>query len=352
MERPANCHTTKLKYVFRIKLDQYGNVDKYKTRLVAKGFQQIPAQEYCETYSPVVNKRSLRIFLTLAAHYDLDLHHLDVTTAFLYGAVDEDIYVEIPEGYHDFHDSDFLDKDIVLKLNKALYGLKQAPLKWNEKFTSFIIGLGYVQCQADPCVFFKYKSNSITIILLHVDDVPIATNDSRELRSLTTNLEANFKFKNLGTLEFCLGLQISRDRDKRLVYVKQSTYAANIIKEYWEDGPCKSTMIPMAPGTSLDCTSDSEAETNRPFRNVVGALMYLMTNSRPDLAYSVNAVARFMHKPGMQHWKAVKKILRYLSGTIHTGIALGGKLSLTGWADASFATANEDSHSILGMLFF
>ena len=183
-----------------------------------------------------------------------------------------------------------------------------------------------------------------------MDDLPIASNNPAEMELLVKSLEANFKFKDCGKLQYCLGLHIERNRKNKTIYLHQSTYSRNIVERFWKDGPCRPTDIPMSPGVHLDKTPDNEAEVDKPFRNLVGALMYLMTNTRPDLAFSVTSIARYMHKPGKQHWKAAKKILRYLAGTTDKGIALGGDLTLTGWADASFATSVEDCHSILGYI--
>ena len=152
-----------------------------KTRLVINGAHQV-AGEYWDTYSPVVDKKTFRMFLSIAANYDLDVHQFDIVTAFLSGELEEDIYMEVPQGYWDFHENQWEGQDVVLKLNKALYGLKQAPLKWNQRFNQFMISNGYSRATSDPCLYYKFGPNrSMTLLVVQLDDSNLASNDPEEM---------------------------------------------------------------------------------------------------------------------------------------------------------------------------
>ena len=148
------------------------------------------------------------------------------------------------------------------------------------------------------------------MLVVHVDDSDLASNEPKEMARLMDQLKLNFKFKDFVELSYCLGLNIARDRANKLLYLNQPIFTRNILKKFWSDGPCRSTVVPMTPGLYLDSLSEDENEIDQPYRNLVGALMYLATNTRPDISYSVGAMARFMHKPGQAHWDAAKKVIR------------------------------------------
>lgn len=209
MPLPKNNSLIKSRWTFKIK-PGYNNKEKiYKARFVTKGFSQGVGVDFDETqvYAPVVKHDSLRILLSLAAVYDLELLQMDIKTAFLYGDLDEELYVQQPEGFVQPG-----NEDLVRRLIKPLYGLKQAPRKWNEKFNEFLLLFGLTQSTADPCIYFHSngKPDNLIVIGIWVNDGLIACKSKSIAQSIVTHLEKQFE-KTSGTADKFIGLEITRD---------------------------------------------------------------------------------------------------------------------------------------------
>jgi transposase InsO family protein len=200
--KPVGC-----KWVFKTKKDSKGNIERHKARLVAKGFTQLEGIDYCETFSPVSTKESMRIILALVAHYDLELHQMDVKTAFLNGDLDEEIYMEQPQGFSE-------NDRLVCKLNKSIYGLKQASRQWYIKFSKVIVTFGFTENIVDQCVYLKESGSKFIILMLYVDDILLATNDMKLLSETKQFLTSHFDMKDMGEAAQVLGIEIRRDRAK------------------------------------------------------------------------------------------------------------------------------------------
>ena len=190
------------KWVFKLKKDSDGKLLKYKARLVVKGFGQKKGIDFDEIFSPVVKMSSIRVVLSLTASLDLELEQLDVKTAFLHGDLNEEIYMSQPEGF------EVKGKEhMVCKLKKSLYGLKQAPRQWYKKFDSFMVSHEYKRTDADHCVYFrKFTDGNFIILLLYVDDMLIAGNDSKLIGKLKERLFKSFDMKDLGPAKQMLGM--------------------------------------------------------------------------------------------------------------------------------------------------
>ena len=350
---PLDKNVISCKWVFRVKEDSSGNPTVYKARLTPRGYEQISGLDYTETFSPVSRHTSLRVILSLAATNDLELHHMDVNNAFPNADLQEEIYMNPPDGYT-------VPEGKVLKLNKALYGLKQAPRAWNQLIHSFLVSLGFRNTDADSCVYIKSSTSNIMIIGLFVDDLIIACNNVNELNSFKSKISTKFKMKDLGDIKSYLGMEISRNRSSRTITIHQSKYTKNMLEKFRMQD-CNPTPVPMIPGTILSISMCPQSQVEEdfmsriPYRQAVGSLMYLMVATRPDLAYCVNQVAKYMTNPGKAHWQAVKHIFRYVKGTMNLGITYGGtdinnKDVLSMYVDADWANSVDDRKSVTGFV--
>ena len=283
-ETASNILTSK--WVFNVKempsLDG-GSTEKAKARLVARGFQQVQGVDYTETYAPVVKLTSIRVLLAVAAHLDLELHQLDVVTAFLNGDIDEDIYMHQPEGFRDPPKPDH-----VCKLVKSLYGLKQAGRKWNEKIDQFLSNdLKFNSSPSDPCMYIKVDGRSVVIISLYVDDLLLAGNNLDAISWIKGELNKRFEMKDLGEAKVILGLEITRDRKNHVLLLGQSKYAGDILERFGMQyyRPMSTPMVQSNSNDNcLEVISDStDVATSAPYRQAIGALMYLMLGTRPDI---------------------------------------------------------------------
>ena len=200
VELPKGCKRVGCKWVFKTKRDSIGNIERYKARLVAKGFTQKDGIDYKETFSPVSKKDSLRIIMALVAHYDLELHQMDVKTAFLNGNLEEEIYMDQPEGF-----SVKGKEHMVCKLKKSIYGLKQASRQWYLKFNDTIASFGFQENTVDRCIYMKVSGSKFIFLVLYVDAILLATNDLGLLHQTKKYLSQNFEMKDMGEATYAIG---------------------------------------------------------------------------------------------------------------------------------------------------
>ena len=208
-ELPEGSKRVGCKWVFKTKRDSMGNVERYKARLVAKGYTQKDGVDYKETFSPVSKKDSLRIIMVLVAYYDLELHQMDVKTAFLNGNLEEKVYMDQPQGFETTE-----KESLVCKLKKSIYGLKQASRKWYLKFNNTILSYGFVENTVNKCIYMKVSGSRFVIMVLYVDDILLAANDKGMLRDVKEFLSKNFEMKDMGETSYVIGIEIFRDRSQ------------------------------------------------------------------------------------------------------------------------------------------
>ncbi|CAL8990447.1 unnamed protein product, partial [Prunus brigantina] len=229
---------------------------------------------------------SIRVVLGLVASLNLEIKQLDVKTAFLHGDLEEEIYMEQPEGFKVKG-----KEDLVCRLKMSLYGLKQAPRQWYKKFDSFMIEHRYQRTTSDHCVFVKrFDDGEFIILLLYVDDMLIVGQNSDKISKLKKELSKSFAMKDLGPAKRILGMSITRDRKN------------------WKSRLSQESYIEKSP----TCEKEKENMAMVPYSSAVGSLMYAMICTRPDITHAVGVVSRFLSKPGREHWNAVKWIRRYL----------------------------------------
>ena len=361
--------TTRWVFVEKQKIDENGNISLFpKARNVVRGFEQVQGVDYLETFAPVVKYTSVRTLCSIVAEQDLEMHLMDANTAFLNGIIEEDIFIEIPEGVEITEEdvkhlgldnlNDIDSMDLVCKLEKSMYGTKQAPRCWNKKINSVLLDqLEFERSEADPCLYVKHDSKGIMVIAMYVDDMILVAKTRSQISWMKSMLCSNFEMKDLGEAKFCLGMEITRNRREKKLWLTQEGYMNKIMERFGmlECKPVATPMVePKSPYERLEEISvqDEKAE-GVPYREAVGSLMYLMICTRPDIAYAVGKVARFCESPKMKHWVAVKRILRYVKGTCNVGLRYEGMKvgSAFGYCDSDWAGDVSDRKSTSAYVF-
>lgn len=344
VRRPESQKVIDNKWVFKVKKNPNGSIDRYKARLVVRGFHQQHGIDYQETFSPVVRYDSIRTILAIAAMERMDMQQFDVKTAFLYGELAERVYMHQPIGFED-------GTNRVCQLRKSLYGLKQASRCWNHKFTSFIEEFGFTACTSDPCVFVKASGDDTTILAIYVDDGIIVGNKKRNIDRVIQHLQCQFEVKIVGIGCF-LGMQIDR-MDNGSIFVHQSGYARKVLQRFnMED--CKPVSTPSDPNQKLTKCDEAIDDERFPYRQLIGSLMYLATATRPDICYALGMVSRYMEHPKAIHVNAAKRIIRYIKGTLDHGILYNNSNAycLNGFSDSDYAGNLDTRRSTTGYAFF
>ncbi|KAF7137709.1 hypothetical protein RHSIM_Rhsim07G0041900 [Rhododendron simsii] len=358
VETPEGIQPVGYKWVFVRKCNEKNEVVRYKARLVAQGFSQRPGIDYEETYSPVMDGITFRFLISLVVTECLDMRLMDVVTAYLYGSLDADIYMKIPEGYAMPEACNSKPRSVYsLKLQKSLYGLKQSGRMWYKRLSDYLLKEGYENDLICPCIFTKKSNSGFAIIAVYVDDLNLV-GTPEELIKTAEYLKREFEMKDLGKTKFCLGLQIEHLPNGILVH--QSAYTEKVLKQFYMDKahPLSTPMVVR----SLDVNKDpfrplEEGEDilgpEVPYMSAIGALMYLANCTRPDIAFSVNLLARYSSAPTQRHWKGIKHIFRYLRGTIDLGLfySNGSASQLIGYADAGYLSDPHKARSQTGYVF-
>lgn len=325
---PEDKRTISCRWVFKIKRNLDGSIERYKARLVARGYSQKEGIDYNETFSPVARYDSIRALLSISAAYRMHLLQFDVKTAFLYGDLEEEIYMDQPPGFND-------GTNKVMKLTKGLYGLKQAPRQWNAKINQFFSTQNFNRSYQDHCIFFKTKP-FLTICVIYVDDGLVASTDLSELKQLTNSLSSTFEMK-FHTPQIFVGMEIRQSPNRESISIKQTTYINELLKRF-KMTDCKSMSTPGDSKVKLEA-SNEQPNTNIPYQEAVGALLYLSIISRPDITFQVCKASQFNKCYNDIHYSAVKRIFRYLKGTTDTGITYSpdpNNFNLIAYCDADY----------------
>ena len=336
--KPIGC-----KWIFKRKLKADGSVDKYKVRLVAKGYTQKEGIDYFDTYSPVSRITSIRTLIAIASLNNMEIHQMDVKTAFLNGELDEEIYMEQPEGFVVQG-----QENKVCKLVKSLYGLKQAPKQWHEKFDHTMLSHGFKINECDKCVYIKTYANSCVFVYLYVDDMLIMGTSKDVIMSTKKLLSSIFDMKDLGLADVILGIQIKINNEGYIL--TQSHYVEKILNKYNQSN-CKVAVTPFDANCKLK-KNTRDAVSQLQYSQVIGSLMYLMNATRPDIAYSVSRLSRYTSNPEKDHWEALVRVLRYLKYTITYGLHYTKYPPvLEGYSDANWISDNTETKSTSGYVF-
>jgi hypothetical protein len=338
--------------VFKRKRGVDGQFNRFKSRLVVKGYRQRKGVDFDETFSPVASYSSVRMLLAIAASKGLDVLQYDVKTAFLHGDIDvDDIYVEQPEGYIVEGKEDW-----VYRLKKSLYGLKQAPRIFNKAIHKVFVNCGFQQSKRDPCVYIKILNDETTILIIFVDDIIIASNVKHQYFEMFR--QAKIDIQEVGELNHFLGIRILRDRSKRIITMDQTVYIDRILEKFGlsNSKPVSTPMSTEVLSAAMCPKTPDEFKSmkNVPYRQAVGSIMYLAVSTRPDIAKAVSSVSKYLENPGQKHWNSVKRILKYLKGTRALKLHLGGtsEIELKVWSDADWAGDLDKRRSTTGYVVF
>lgn len=353
VERPYNANVVSSKWVLRIKKNAAGEIDKYKARLVARGFTQIHGVDYTETYAPVARLSTFRYLIALANRNGWPIDTIDFDSAFLNSVLDENevIYLEQPRGFA-VKDS----RRYVYRLHKSLYGLKQGAKNWYDALKKAMEELGFTVLNADKGVFVKVIDGEIVIVAAHVDDCLVTGSKRVLIDEFKVEINKRYKITDLGECKWLLGFKITRDLANRTISLSQGAYIDTILTRFNFDDlkPCAIPIDPSQPLSRSQCPTslaDIARMKNVPYREAVGSLMYASMGTRPDITFATNTVAQFVDNPAWIHWEAVKKIFRYLKGTRNLELVYGGsKNDMVGFVDADGAS-QDHRRAISGYVF-
>jgi hypothetical protein len=338
---PKGRKLVRCKWIYKTKYAADGSVDKHKAHLVAKGFSQVEGIDYSETFAPVAKMNSIRLVLSLAASQGWSVYQMDVKSAFLHGDLDEEIYMEQPPGF-------VQDSSLVCRLRRSLYGLKQAPRAWYEKMDSFLISSGFDRCHSDPTVYTQKHGTDLLILVLYVDDLILTGSSSSMIQSIQQALMGQFEMTDLGLLHYFLGLQVLQSSEGISIF--QQKYALDLLQRFGMVD-CKPAPTPFQSGVTLSASCSSPRINPSLYRQLIGSLLYL-THTRPDISFAVGLVSRFSQDPHESHWKAAKRILRYIQGTTNFGIQYSsGASQLVGFTDSDWAGSVDDRKSTSGFVY-
>jgi hypothetical protein len=291
----------------------------------------------------------MRLLLAIAAHYSWGVHHMDVKSVFLNGELQEEVYVQQPPGFiNNKH------KNKVPKLHKALYGLRQTPRAWNQKLDAELLALGFTRCVDEHGMYTRGKEGGRLIVGVYVDDLIITGGDVGAITKFKVQMQRIFRMSDLGLLSYYLGLEVTQGAHG--IMLRQSAYATKVLEKAGLAG-CNASATPMEPKLKLLKESTTPSVDATEYRSLIGSLRYLC-NSRPNLAYSVGYLCRFMEAPRQEHLAAVKRVLCHVAGTInwglhfHPGKKNGSAPELQGYSDSDLAGDINDRKSTSGLIFF
>ena len=303
--------------------------------------------DYFQTFSPTAKLKSMRTLLSIAAVRDYEAVHFDVSTAFLNGTLDEEVYMDQPEGFE-------TGTDDVCHLRKTLYGLKQSPREWYKELKHTFSTLGLYPSKNDASVFIADKKRKF-YVGVYVDDMLIITPSKDKVAEFYDKINSIYTVKNLGPVEKLLGIRVRQDRKLRKMWLDQETYARNIVKTYNLDILGKRS-VPVSSLTKLqeNALNDPEIPPGTPYQQLIGSLMYLAQGTRPDIAFAVGLVSRYLVNPRESHWKITQQIGEYVASTLDYCIVYSGRdhdETLVGYADADWANDVDTRRSVSGFVF-
>jgi hypothetical protein len=343
---PLGAKTIGVKWIYKTKYNEKGEVEKHKARLVAKGYTQKYGIDYGEVFAPVARWDTIRTILSIAASKKWCVFQLDVKSAFLHGELVEEVYIDKPAGYHKG------GSEMVYRLKKALYGLRQAPRAWYSKIESYFCAEKFEKCTYEPTLFVKNGvRGKILIVSLYVDDLIYTGNDLKMIEEFKESMKGRFAMTDLGKMRYFLGVEVSQN--EKGIFIFQHKYASEILSRFGMK-ECNKVCSPIVPGCKLVKDENGKASDSTTYKQMVGCLMYLLA-TRPDIAFSVCLVARYMERPTEIHVAAVKRIMRYLKGSLSFGIWYRSgdvdDLQMIGWTDSDYAGDSDDRKSTSGYVF-
>nr|GFA88152.1 retrovirus-related Pol polyprotein from transposon TNT 1-94 [Tanacetum cinerariifolium] len=343
VDRPLCTNVINLKRLWKNKRDEENTVIRNKSRLVAKGYAHKEGVDFEESFAPVASLEAVRLFIAYAAHKSFTIYQMDVKTAFLYGPLKEEVYVNQPDGFVDpYH------PDKVYRLKKALYGLKQDPRAWYDELSKFLQSKGFTKGSIDPTLFITKHRGDILLVQIYVDDIVFGSTNPNLFKRFEKLMHSKFEM-SMGELKFFLGIQIHQP--PRRIFINQAKYAQEILVKHGMTS-CDGIGTPMAT-KHLDADLSGTLVDQTKYRSKVGALMYI-TASRPDIMHATCYCARYQAQPTEKHLTVVKWIFRYLKDTIHMGLCYPKDtgFELTTFSDSDHAGCLDSRKSTSGGIQF
>ena len=331
---------------YRIKENLDGSIARFKARWVAKGYMQVEGRDYNEKFAPVVRSDTSRILLSVAATKGWRIRQFDIKVAFLNSNMDRKLYTTEPKGYETGEGNACL-------LNKALYGLVQSAYLWFEEIKGTLVAYGLIQSKHDDALF--YNPHTELYVTVYVDDIKAFAPTDAIINDLSTFISKKYELTDLGDLKWYLGMEINRLTDGFII-LTQTKYIRDLLHKHGMEN-CAAVSTPMTQVQLTKAPDGYKCEKDQltQYQSLLGELMHLMVQTRPDLAYCVSRLAQFMSNPTEDHWSALKRVLRYLQGTKDLGICYKhalGNLSMSVWTDSSWGEDPDDSRSTNGYLVF
>ena len=352
-KKPPGANSVGCKWVYKVKLNADGSVERFKARLVAQGYSQKHGIDFFETYSPVMRGTTFRWLLSMAAKHGWSTKMADITAAYLYGKIDVPIYMKQPAGFDNGNPDEFLE------LLKSLYGLKQSGRIWYQKLTQYLIHtLGCIQSRADPCVLKKIlESGEIVYIAIYVDDICFF-GDNVAIDFIMNGLKKEFKLRDLGELSYCLGIQIVRNSNG--IFIHQNKYIMRLLDRFKDHVPKYPSTTPMEHHARFSKTYEADhpeySDLDTPidktlYQSILGALNYAAVNTRPDISTVVSYLSGYASNPSKKHYKSICRVLGYLKGTADLGIfyAKSGNNEPISYTDAAF-NVHPEARSQIGFV--
>jgi hypothetical protein len=335
VDRPAD-RSAKIigsKMVMRIKRDADGNPAKHKARWTAQGFTQRPGVDYDETYAPTAHFNVLLTLLAVASQKGMHLHQMDVDNAYLNAPIQEELYLRPPPELQDRWPGK------VLRIRKAIYGLRQSANEWFEVFSAALMELGWQQADSDPCLFSRKRDGEFEYLAIYVDDMVIATATEKAMGRAKEEIAGKFQVKDLGELQFLLGIRVRYDRAKRFILLDQKAHINRMLDFYLPNDQTK-YRTPMARAAEIPDLAEEPcpALTSR-YQSIIGSLQYVAQRTRPDITATVGILARFVAAPRTEHMKLAERILGYLRQTVDTclDISCNGSFEMDAFSDSDWA---------------
>jgi hypothetical protein len=342
-------------WIFSVKVDEFGNISRFKARLVAQGCRQVPGIDVDEVFAPTSSFGARRALLAVAAAKDFEIHQVDIKTAFLNGELEEEVYVSQPPGFENG------DTNIVCRLKKALYGLKQAPRAWHKTLSDKLQTMGYTVCKSDAGVYIKTDEHgNKSYILVYVDDLLIMSKTISEILSCKAKLLNDFKIHDLGEVKDFLGCQIRRDRSNHRLFVSCTPKIEALAEKFGVELDGKGADTPMSKDfmQTKFAVNDCEGEKmgagtplapGHRYCELLGSLLYIANTTRPDISHAVGVLSRYRMNPTTSHWNEAMRVLKYLVKTRNMVLTLGeGDDILVGWVDADYAGDLDHRYSTSG----
>lgn len=324
---------------------------------MAKGYSQVKGVDFFETFSPTGKPASFRTFVATAAANGWDIDQVDAVSAFLNCDCEEELYLELPDGYN-------TDKSLFARLDKTIYGLKQSAKNWSDDVCAFLISQGFSPSDADSCVFTRISADStlFSAVYIHVDDMGISGNQIQDVKA---SIASRWQMEDLGVAHCIVGIQLRRLSEFEY-RISQPSMIDAILGRFGML-QCRPASTPFPPELKLTRASDAEASkfalTGLPYRRAIGSLIYLALCTRPDISFLVGVLSQHLERPSQQHWDGFVHVLRYLKGTRNLAIHYGTNVkdpSLTGnqsWScpyghvDADWAGDRTTRRSTTGYIF-